>query len=215
MSTPKTLLIFGSTGMVGQKLLAQALTCDDVGRVYAPTRKTLHAHPKLENPVVDFEKIPIDATWWQADAVLCALGTTIKIAGSKQQFRHIDYDYVMQIAALARKSGTTCFVLNSSLGADSQSNNFYLKVKGELERDLSKLGFSSFTIIRPSLLDAGKRPEQRLGEEIGLWFGTRMSSLIPKRYRPVTTDRVAKAMLNATLIAKTGTHIVESEQLHY
>lgn len=215
MSTPKTLLIFGTTGMVGRHLLSQALACDDVIHVIAPTRKILPTHRKLTNPVIDFEQLPIDATWWQADAILSALGTTLKQAGSKDQFRHVDYDYVLKFALLAKQAGTPCFVLNSSLGADAHAKGFYLRVKGELERDIEKLKFDSLTLIRPSLLDAGKRPEQRLGEELGLWFGTRMSILIPIRYRPVTTERVAKAMLDAALLAKAGTNIVESEQLHY
>ena len=211
----KTILILGSTGMVGQQLLNQALASELVQRVVAPTRKALPEHHKLENPIVDFEHLPSSASWWQSDAVLCALGTTIKQAGSKQQFRHVDYDYVIQAATLAHAAGTNCFVLNSSLGADASSGNFYLKVKGQLEHDLTALGFQSLTLIRPSLLDAGTRPESRPGEQIGLWFSKRMSLIIPKRYQPIATENVARAMLHAALNAKPGTHCIESEQLHY
>ena len=77
MTLSKTLLIFGATGMVGQQLLSQALASEKVFRVVAPTRKVLPKHPKLENPVIDFEELPIDATWWTAEAILSALGTTI------------------------------------------------------------------------------------------------------------------------------------------
>lgn len=201
--------------MVGQQLVSQALSSDDVCHVIAPSRKALPEHPKLRNPVIDFEALPTDASWWQADAVLCALGTTIKQAGSKQQFRRVDYDYVMQVAKHARSAGTSCFVLNSSLGADASSSNYYLKVKGDLERDLSELGFQSLSIIRPSLLDAGQRPEARFGEQIGLWFSKRLSVIIPKRYLPISTENVARAMLSAALEAKPGLHIIESEHLHY
>jgi uncharacterized protein YbjT (DUF2867 family) len=106
-------------------------------------------------------------------------------------------------------------VLNSSLGADASSGNLYLKVKGEIEQALAKLGFESLTFIRPSLLDGGPRPERRYGEEIGLWFGTRLNALIPKRYRPISTQAVAKAMLDAALRPKQGVHIIESEDLHH
>jgi uncharacterized protein YbjT (DUF2867 family) len=183
--------------------------------VVAPTRKPLAKLPKLENPIVDFENLPNSATWWKSDAVLCALGTTIKQAGSKEQFRHVDYDYVLQTAELAHAAGTSCFVLNSSLGADASSGNFYLKVKGQLEHDLIALGFQSLTLIRPSLLDAGERPDSRPGEQIGLWFSKRLSVIIPKRYQPIGTENVARAMLQAALNAKGGIHFVESEQLHY
>lgn len=215
MSPIKTILILGATGMVGQQLLKQSLASEHVHRVVAPTRSKLLEHPKLENPIIDFETLPSSASWWKSDAVLCALGTTIKQAGSKQQFRHVDYDFVMHAATLAKAVGTSCFVLNSSLGADASSGNFYLKVKGELERDLTALGFQSLTHIRPSLLDAGARPDSRPGEQIGLWFSKRLSVIIPKRYQPIATENVARAMLQAALNAKPGTHFVESDQLHY
>lgn len=216
MDNAKTILILGGTGMVGQQLIAQALASSQVAHIVAPSRKAITtSHSKLVNPIVDLNNLPDSADWWKADAVLCALGTTIKQAGSREAFRQVDYSFVMHAATLAKAAGTNCFVLNSSLGADPTSSNFYLKVKGELERDLGALAFQSLTVIRPSLLDAGKRPEQRVGEEIGLWFGTRLSSLIPKRYRPVSTLNVAHAMINAALSAVPGTHVIESEHLHY
>lgn len=215
MTLSKTLLIFGATGMVGQQLLSQALASEKVFRVIAPTRKVLPKHPKLENPVIDFEELPIDATWWTADAILSALGTTIKQAGSKDQFRRVDYYYVLKFALLAKQAGTPCFVLNSSLGANPTAKGFYLQVKGELERDIEKLQFESLTIIRPSLLDAGQRTETRLAEQIGLWFGKKLLFITPKRYQPIATENVARAMLNAALEPKLGVDIIESEQLHY
>jgi uncharacterized protein YbjT (DUF2867 family) len=214
MNISKTFLILGGTGMVGQKLLAQSLVSKQVAHIVAPTRKPLVAHKKLSNPIIDFNDLPGSAEWWKADAVLCVLGTTIKQAGNKQQFRHVDYDYVMRVAQLARSAGTSCFVLNSSLGADANSSSFYLKVKGELECDLRALKFASLTIIRPSLLDAGKRPERRLGEQIGLWLSNRLSVFIPKRYLPISTENVARAMLSSALEAKPGLQIIESENLH-
>lgn len=214
-SSSKTLLLFGATGMVGQQLLRQAFVSENVFRVIAPTRKALSEHPKLVNPVIDFEELPINATWWKADAILSALGTTIKQAGSKDQFRRVDYDYVLKFALLAKQAGTPCFVLNSSLGANPEAKGFYLQVKGELERGIEKLQFDSLSIIRPSLLDAGQRPENRIGEEIGLWFGKKLSWLIPKRYQPIATANVARAMLCAAIEANAGVEIIESEQLHY
>ena len=186
MNGQKTLLIFGATGMVGQQLLTQALTADCVSRVVAPTRRPLASHEKLENPIIDFEALPDAAPWWKADAMLCALGTTIKLAGSQQAFRHVDHELVLQTAKMAKSAGTPCFVLNSSMGADPGSGNFYLKVKGELEADVSALGFESLSLVRPSLLDAGDRPDKRPGEQLGLWFGKRLSAFIPKRYQPVS-----------------------------
>ncbi len=215
MKTPKTLLLLGATGLVGKQILSQALASDQVAHIVAPTRKKLDPHEKLTNPIVDFNMLPDSASWWKADAILCALGTTIKQAGSKQAFRQVDYGYVVRAAELAKKARSECFVLNSSLGADAGSGNFYLKVKGELENDLAKLGFKSLTCVRPSLLDGGPRPENRPGEQMGLWFSRRLSIIIPKRYQPVSTEHVARAMLDAALLAMPGTHCIESEQLHY
>lgn len=215
MNRQKTLLIFGATGMVGQQLLTQALAADWVARIIAPTRRPLAPHDKLENPIIDFEALPESAPWWKADGMLCALGTTIKQAGSQQAFRHIDHGLVLQTAKMAKSAGTPCFVLNSSMGADPRSGNFYLKVKGELEADVTALGFESLSLVRPSLLDAGDRPDSRPGEKLGLWFSKRLSAFIPKRYQPVSTGNVAKSMLEAALNAKAGIHIMESDKLHY
>jgi uncharacterized protein YbjT (DUF2867 family) len=210
----QSVIILGATGQVGSQLLSLALSDQRIASVYAPTRHPLRAHPKLSNPIIEYGKLP-EADWWHADAVLCALGTTIKQAGTKAAFRTVDHDYVLAAAKRAKTAGCRIFVLNSSLGADASSGNFYLKVKGEIEQALSKLGFESLTFIRPSLLDGGPRPERRYGEEIGLWLGKRLMLLIPMRYRPVSTKTVAKAMLEAALRPKSGLNIVESEALDH
>lgn len=210
----QSVIILGATGLVGSRLLSLALSDQRITSVCAPTRRPLSAHPKLSNPIIDYGKLP-DADWWHADAVMCALGTTIKQAGNKTAFRTVDHDFVLAAANRAKSAGCRTFVQNSSLGADASSGNFYLKVKGEIEQALAKLGFESLTFVRPSLLDGGPRPERRYGEEIGLWLGKRLNVLIPMRYRPVSTQSVAKAMLDAALRPKTGLFIVESEALDH
>lgn len=213
----KTLLLLGATGQVGGQVLRLALAHPRVGRIVAPTRRPLDAPDafgqRLANPVVDFERLPAEADWWRADAALCALGTTMKLAGSQSAFRRVDHDYVVESAGLARQAGTPVFALNSSLGADSGSGNFYLRVKGETERDVGALGFESVTIVRPSLLDAGTRPDFRLGETVGLAAAKLMRPLIPRRYRPVTTGAVARVMLDAALRAEPGVRAIESDAL--
>jgi uncharacterized protein YbjT (DUF2867 family) len=207
------LLILGSTGLVGQQLLALALSDPSIARVTAPTRRPLTPHPKLHNPVFDFNTLPTEAEWWRADAALCALGTTIKQAGSRDAFRSVDFDLIVKAAECTKRAGTEVFVLNSSLGADSRSRNFYLQVKGQTEDALRKIGFSRLVLIRPSLLDGGKRAQRRTGEELGLLLSKPFKRLIPKRYRPVKTRDVAVAMLAAAASLETGVRIIESEQL--
>ena len=129
-------------GLVGQQALALALADARVTRVVAPTRRPLPAHERLLNPQVDFEQLPAEAPWWRADAVLCALGTTRRQAGSAEAFRRVDHDYVLAACRLAREAGTPTCVYVSSLGADAAGGGLYLRVKGETERDLAALGFA-------------------------------------------------------------------------
>jgi uncharacterized protein YbjT (DUF2867 family) len=208
-----TLLLLGATGLVGRATLVQALAEPRVGRIVAPTRRPLPGGDRVENPVVDFAALPAQAAWWRADAVICTLGTTLRQAGSQAAFRAVDYGHVMAAARLARDAGTPCFVLNSSLGAHAAASTFYLRVKGELERDLGGLGFDSFTTVRPSFLDGGPRPDKRPGEAAALWMGRLLGPLLPRRIRPVPVERVAAALLAAALTAPPGFHAVESHQL--
>ena len=208
-----TLLILGATGLVGARLLALALADRGVARISAPTRRPLAPQDRLDNPIVDFERLPADAPWWRADALVCALGTTLAQAGSRDAFRRVDHDYVLTSALHARRAGTGTFVLNSSLGADPAAGSFYLRVKGDIERDLRAVGFGSLTLVRPSLLDGGPRPDSRPGEALGLVFARLLRPLLPRRVRAVSTERVARAMLDAALQAPPGVQVIESDRL--
>ena len=209
----KTVLILGATGQVGQALLQLALQHPEISRVVAPTRRPLPAHAKLDNPLVNFESLPEDAAWWRADLTLCALGTTLRQAKSRAGFYRVDHDYVLTAAGLALREGTPAFGLVSSLGADASSRLFYLKVKGETEQALATLGFVSLVIVRPSLLIGGPRSSGRFLEAFGLFLGKHLASLLPRRYRAVTTLQVARALLEAGLRAPAGVQVIESEQL--
>ncbi len=209
----KTVLILGATGQVGQALLELALQHPEITHVVAPTRRPLTPHAKLDNPLVDFEALPEAAAWWKADLALCALGTTLRQAKSRAGFYRVDHDYVLAAAELAHRAGTPIFGLVSSLGASASSRLFYLKTKGETEHALTALGFSSLTLVRPSLLIGGPRSSARFLEAFGLFLGKYLASLLPRRYRAVTTLQVARALLEAGLDAQAGVHIIESEQM--
>ncbi len=209
----KTVLILGATGQVGQALLQLALQHPEISHVVAPTRRPLPAHAKLDNPLVDFEALPEDAAWWQSDLILCALGTTLRQTKSKAGFYRVDHDYVLAAARLAQRAGTPAFALVSSLGANASSRVFYLKVKGETEQDLGTLGFVSLVIARPSLLIGGTRASARPLEAFGLFLGKHLASLLPRRYRAITTRQVAQSLLDACLSVPAGLHVIESEQL--
>ena len=135
------------------------------------------------------------------------------LAGSPATFREVDHGHVLAAARLARAAGTPTFALNSSLGASAGSGNLYLRTKGETEDDLAALGSASVTLVRPSLLDGGPRPDTRPGEAVGLWLFRLARPLIPARYRAVRTEAVARALLTAVQQAKLGRWCVENAEI--
>lgn len=208
---PLRLLLAGATGAVGNQVLALALVDPRIEQVIAPTRRPLTNHAKLYNPVIDFAHLPVEAPWWNVDAVICTLGTTIKVAGSQAAFAAVDRDLPIQVARLARAAGATRFALNSSLGANP-AGNFYLRTKAEAEAGILNLNYPIFTIVRPSLIDTA-REESRPGERIGLIIARIFRPLIPYRYRAVKAEHIALALLNGVLRDQSGECIIESEQL--
>lgn len=208
----KTLMLIGATGLVGQSVLKQALASERVGRVVALTRRALPGHPKLVNPVVDFDQLPEDADWWAVDAVVCTLGTTIKTAGSQAAFYRVDHDLPLRVARLALRRGAQAYALNSALGADAGSRVFYSRTKGELERDLQTLGYPSLTLVRPGLI-GGDRLESRPAEQIGVRIAQALRPLIPPRYQVVPAERIAYHLLEAAITERPGVRVLMSEQL--
>ena len=208
----KTVMLVGATGLVGQQVLQKALASAQVGRVVAPTRRALPPHPKLLNPVVDFDHLPEDAAWWAVDAVVCTLGTTIKVAGSQPAFYRVDHDHPLRVAQLALRHGARSYALNSALGADPASRVFYSRTKGELERDLRALGYPSLTLVRPGLI-GGERHESRPAEQIGVRVSQWLRPLLPARYRVVPAERIAHHLLAAALAAAPGVRVLMSEEL--
>jgi uncharacterized protein YbjT (DUF2867 family) len=207
-----TLLLVGATGLVGREVLRLALADPRIEHLTAPTRRPLAPHARQTNPQVDFDKLPPEAPWWKADAVICTLGTTIKKAGSKEVFHRIDHDYPLAVARLARAHGARRFALVSSIGADPLARSFYLRTKGELERDLDACGFPSLTLVRPSLI-GGRRDESRPAERFAMLAMAAFHPLIPRRFRMVPAERIARALLQAALAAIPGRHVIESEAL--
>lgn len=215
--TPKenamNLLLIGSSGLVGGHVLRLALADARITGVVALVRRPLPAHPKLTQHAVDFDALPANAAWWRADAVICTLGTTMKLAGSQAAFRRVDHDYPLAVAKRARQHGVRCYVLNSAKGADPASWFFYSRVKGELERELATLGFGSLTFVRPGLI-GGEREEQRGGEHAASKLLTAFAPLLPRSLRINPAPRIAQALLDAAVDGRLGTRTVEADQLN-
>lgn len=209
----KTILLLGATGAVGGEFLKLALEHPRVGRIVAPSRKALPFHAKLENPIVDFAHLPEDAPWWKSDVAVCALGSTIAQAGSKEAFFKIDHNYVLNAATLILQAKTPCFIYNSSMGAHATSRSFYLATKGKIEQSLNALSFASTYHFRPSLLIASNRPKFRFGESCMALFLKFFDRLIPQSYKAISVENVARAMLIEALNPKAGVHIINSGEI--
>ncbi|MGN7983379.1 NAD-dependent epimerase/dehydratase family protein [Burkholderia sp. 22313] len=206
------LLLVGATGLVGRHVLEVALADARVGQVVVIARRPLSPHPKMRALEVDFDRLPESADWWRADAVICTLGTTMRVAGSQAAFRRVDHDYPLAVARLAHRAGTPTYVLNSALGADPASRIFYNRVKGELEQALAAVGFASLTCVRPGLI-GGSRDEFRCGERMLVLALTAAKPVLPLKWRVNPAPRIARALLDAALDARPGVHVVGSDRL--
>lgn len=207
-------MLLGATGLVGAHVLDQARADPRIGRIVAPTRRPLAAPaaPGLLNPQVDFSALPAEADWWQVDAVICALGTTRRSAGSREAFRALDVDAVVRALSLAHRHGATTAAVVSAVGADAGSRVFYLRCKGQMERAVAGIGFASLTLLRPAALGGG-REEERRGERLAGTALRLLGPLVPRRYRTVPAERVAEALRISAIGAHPGIHVVESELL--
>jgi uncharacterized protein YbjT (DUF2867 family) len=206
-------LILGATGLVGRNALAQALARSAVTQVIAPTRRPLPKQDKLMNPVAPkLELLLPEVSGWGPDAAICAIGTTIKKAGSKEAFRSVDHDLPLSFARLAHQAGTQNFALVSSIGASVDSSFFYARVKGELERDVREIGFRSLTILRPGIIE-GERDEFRLGESLALRLTHFLAPVLPKRFRVNPAAKIAQALVDAVVTEEPGCRFIYSDSL--
>ena len=207
----KTALVLGASGLVGSHLLSQLLEHPAYARVVSLGRRNLDIqHPKLTQHIFDFDEP--EPALMQGDDLFCALGTTLRKAGTKEVQYRIDCQYLTEAGRMALQNGVQQYLLVSSLGADASSKNFYLKTKGDLEENIRNLQFTHFVSARPSIL-LGDRSEFRLGEKIGIWLATALSPLIPKRYRGIHAGKVAHALIHYANNGTEGVEFVESETL--
>ncbi|MEJ1238822.1 oxidoreductase [Chryseolinea sp. T2] len=207
----KTAFVAGASGLIGSQLLPLLLSADRYSKVYAITRKPLPEHTRLIQLTADMADVASYADV-RVDDVFCCLGTTIAVAGSKENFRKVDFVFPTVMAKSLRDNGASQYMLVSALGADKSSSIFYNRVKGEVEDAISQAGYRSLHIFRPSLL-LGHREEKRTGEDAAKVFYKIFGLLIPKKYKGIDAGSVARAMLHYALQDKSGKHIHESGEL--
>ena len=212
----KTAIVISATGLVGNEIVNKLLNDSRYDRIKIFTRRTLKiSNLKLEEYIIDFDHLEDWKHKITGDELYSALGTTIKKAGSKEAQYKIDFTYQYEMARIAAENNVSKMLLVSSLGANSKSKNFYLRMKGELEDAILKLPFKNTFIFRPSIL-AGERNEKRFGESVGIKLAKIFTIAIPllKKYRPVEAENVADSMIkSANRNSGEDKLIIESDEI--
>ncbi|MBX3259199.1 MAG: NAD-dependent epimerase/dehydratase family protein [Labilithrix sp.] len=193
-------LVLGATGLVGGRAVAHLVDSPAYERVTCLVRRaTLATSDVLRERVVDFAKLTADDVE-PADDLYCAIGSTMKKAGSREAFRRVDLELPLRVAELAVAAGVKRIALVSSVGASAEAKSFYLRTKGELEDALAALPLTALHVMRPSLL-LGDREESRPGEAIATVLARAANGLLVgglRRWRAIDVDDVGRAMVAAT-----------------
>jgi uncharacterized protein YbjT (DUF2867 family) len=206
-------LIIGATGATGKDLVRFLL--DDTGYtevIIFVRRNSGIIHSKLTEVLTDFDKLEDVADRIKGDVLFSLLGTTLKMAGSKEKQWHIDYEIPMNFATIAKANGINKFVLLSAYGASAKSRLFYSKLKGKLEEGITNLGFDQLIIFKPGLLL--RKNTDRSGERISgsmLKFLNRIG--IMKKFKPLPTGTLAEKLAKAPTSVASGIRVIELNKI--
>ncbi len=213
MDKNKSALILGATGLVGSRCLNFLLEDSSYSRVFSLARRPLNIkHERLTEYIIDFKELEQHPDKFKVNAVFCCLGTTIRTAGTRENFKEVDYAYPLKAGRMSLKNGVKSFAVVTALGADRNSKIFYNCIKGEIETDLIALNLNNLLIFRPSML-VGRRRKFRPGEKLGSMVMILLNPILSgglKKYRRINCRAVAGAMLAETEKNLTGMHIYES-----
>ena len=211
----KQVTLFGSTGLIGSKLLGNLLKDTDYHLVNVITRTPFYLkHDKINNIVIDFNDYKsILESVENSKAVFVSIGTTMaKEKGNKFNYKKVDYDITCNIAKACKEHNIAKFIYVSSLGADSNKSNFYLNLKGKIEDSVEELKLTSTVVFRPSVL-IGSRSEFRFGEKIAQLLMSCFKFIIPEKSKPIEAEYVAKAMLNISKKDTQGLQIYHYKEI--
>lgn len=191
----KTAIIIGATGLVGKALLGQLAKDDSYSKIIVFSRRDPKVvSNKIDLHLIDFSKPESWKDLVKGDVLFSALGTTLKQSGGKEAQYKVDYTFQFQFAQAAAKNNVGRYILVSSVGSDEKSTIFYTKMKGELDRDVQKLGFDRLHILRPGPL-IGPREKPRAGEGfLKAFMGIVNGIGLFKKYKPISGEEVALAM---------------------
>ena len=206
-------LVVGGTGLVGKHLVKELEASNDFDLIYVLVRKKqFTGTKKIKEVVFDFTEKERLQSLDPVNHVFCCLGTTIKKAGSKERFRHVDLELPVSFAMWAEQRMVDSYSIVTALGADSSSKIFYNQVKGEVEDEIKKRNIPKIQIFQPSLI-LGKRTEVRFGEIIWKVLFKCINPLFLgplKKYRGIRADVIAKGMVNHLKNSQNGISVFES-----
>lgn len=209
-------LVLGASGLVGKYTVELLLQNDHYGKVYAVSRKGIDInHPKLIQIIADFGNIQQHIENLKIDHLFSCLGSTRRKTPDIKDYYQVDYDYPLLVAGLLHKNGCKTICIVSALGANAKSRNFYLKLKGETEREIKKIGFENTHIFQPSLI-RGNRKETRPAEKIAAVLFTITDPLLIgklKKYQSIQGKIIASAMINVALGNNSGTNEYQTDSI--
>ena len=212
----KKAILFGASGFVGSHLLEELLKNNDYEKLTAVVRRPLNiSHPKLISLTGDSDSLPELKTEITGDDVFIALGTTKKNTPDEKLYYRVDHDYPVMAAGMAKENGAKSVFLVSAVGADAGSGLFYIRTKGETERDIIALGFEHTHIFRPSMI-MGNRKEYRPLEKMLIKIWSFINPLLIgklKKYRGIRGEDIARAMNNAAKCEKDKLKIYQWKQM--
>ena len=202
----KTALVVGATGAVGREIVRGLCKNENYDKIIVWARRELNfSHEKLETQIIDFDEIK-DMPPREIDEIFCALGTTMKQAGSRGQFYKVDVSYPVNIAKWGIASGVRRFVLISSQGANERSRFFYLRAKGKAEKKIAALKYDSVQIARLPAIKS-EREQVRMGELFTIWLFGLLPKFILTNYRPMSAQDIAAAAIAAAQTDAKGVQI--------
>ena len=211
----KTVALFGSTGLIGSEILKLLINDYDYKTINVITRKKVTVQSKkIKNYIIDFTNLDsYKKVIKKGDVVIASIGTTqSKVNFNKNEYRKVDYDILLNIARACKSNEASCFSFVSSAGANAKNNNFYLKLKGEIENSIMHLGIKTCLIFRPSLL-IGKRNEFRFGEILAQKIMPLFSFLMKSNYKPIKAIDVAKSIVNESKKVSQGNKVYHYSEM--
>ncbi len=193
-------IILGASGLVGNELLQKLIASERFSEIVVFVRRPLDIkNHKIKQIISELDNLSnYENEFHNTDALFCCLGTTIKKAKSKENFKKVDYTYPLDAAKIFKQQNGKHFIVITALGSNSGSRFLYNKTKGELEDALKELNLNRLSIIRPSLL-LGDRNEKRFLEDISKLIFPIVNLFIPEKYKPVQGSDVAEMMLQTSL----------------